>query len=65
MKATQSYPSGLGSQVGLCVQEYLPVPIPDFDEWAALSESDVSSGDASDGDCLDDAMDENARATDP
>ena len=52
LKGTQSYPGGIGSQTGLNM--VIPIDFPSFEKYDVIDDSDASSGNASDLDCLDD-----------
>ena len=54
MKGTQSYPAGLGSQAVLGLSKIPPLKFQDLLPYMDLTESEPSSGNASDLDCLDD-----------
>ena len=57
MKSSQSYPAGIGSELGLAMWGNLPNTLGECDDKATefeLAESDVSSGNASDVGCLKD-----------
>ncbi len=54
MKGSQSYPAGVGVNFGAAMAESLPLEFPEQSEAFEFSESEQSSGNASDIDCLDD-----------
>ena len=58
MKGSQSYPGGLGVHSGLLMSNYLPIELPEATEEFELVESDASSGNASDVECLQDCIQE-------